>query len=256
MQSRTACVKCLADRELSQGRKNILPGNFVLRYEVRIPLLHIGLDDAGPFLCSFRLLHKGGFFMQKFKKRYLESMNELKVTQNLTLCGLMAALAVVLNYTTSFFITPYIRIGFSGYPNRIVEFLFGPYIGALFGGTLDILKYFLKPDGGAFFFGYTFNAMTAGVIYGAILHKKPIKVRRVFVAELLVKLIVNCGLNTLWIALMEGKAFMAILPARMLKNAIQLPVDTALLYFVLTYVMLVLNKSDFRDRRRHRTGEE
>ena len=60
-----------------------------------------------------------------------------------------------------------IRIGFSGLPNRVVEYLFGPGIGAIFGAVLDVLKYLLKPDGGAFFFGYTFNVMVAGVIYGS-----------------------------------------------------------------------------------------
>lgn len=92
--------------------------------------------------------------MQKIKKRYTEcssdAFQQLKITHNLVLCGLMAALAVVLNYTTSIFITPNIRIGFSGLPNRVVEYLFGPCIGAIFGGMLDILKYLLKPDGGAF----------------------------------------------------------------------------------------------------------
>lgn len=183
--------------------------------------------------------------MQKFKKRYLESMNELKATQNLTLCGLMAALAIVLNYTTSIFITPNIRIGFSGYPNRIVEYMFGPYVGAVFGGALDILKYFLKPDGGAFFFGYTFNVMLAGVIYGSILHKKPVRIWRVFLAELLVKLIVNCGLNTLWLTVLNGKGFMAILPPRVIKNAIMLPIDTMLLFFILTFVAAILKKAEF-----------
>ena len=97
------------------------------------------------------------------QKLYLDSFKELKVTHNLVLCGLMAALAVVLNYTTSIYITPNIRIGFSGLPNRVVEYLFGPWVGAVFGAMLDILKYLLKPDGGAFFFGYTFNVMVAGV---------------------------------------------------------------------------------------------
>ena len=148
--------------------------------------------------------------MQKLKKHYLDSMKELTVTRNLTLCGLMAALAIVLNYTTSIFITPNIRIGFSGYPNRIVEYMFGPFVGAIFGAVLDILKYFLKPDGGAFFFGYTFNVMVAGVIYGSILHRKPVRVWRIFIAEFLVKLIVNCGLNTLWIAVLGGKSFVLL----------------------------------------------
>lgn len=188
--------------------------------------------------------------MHKIKKLYSESFQELKVTQNLVLCGMLAALAVVLNYTTSIFITPTIRIGFSGLPNRIVEFLFGPAIGAVFGGMLDILKYFLKPDGGAFFFGYTFNVMIAGILYGSILYRKPVRLWRIFIAELLVKLIVNCGLNTLWISILNGNAFLAILPARFLKNAIMLPIDTAVLFFTLTLTAKLLNSSDFRKYRK------
>lgn len=188
--------------------------------------------------------------MQKIKKLYSDSLKELKLTHNLVLCGLLAAVAVVLNYTTSIYITPNIRIGFSGLPNRIVEFLFGPGIGAIFGGMLDILKYLLKPDGGAFFFGYTFNAMIAGVIYGSILYKKPLKLWRIFIAELLTKVIVNCGLNTLWLSVMGGKAFMALLPPRVIKNAIMLPIDTAILFFTLTFIVKLLKTSEFHRFRR------
>lgn len=202
-------------------------------------------------MCSFRLLHKGGFFMQKIKKLYSDSLRELKLTHNLVLCGLLAALAVVLNYTTSIYVTPNIRIGFSGLPNRIVEYLFGPGIGAIFGGMLDILKYLLKPDGGAFFFGYTFNAMAAGIIYGSILYKKPLKIWRIFTAELLTKAIINCGLNTLWLSVMNGNAFMAILPARVIKNIIMLPIDTIILFFTLTFITKLVNTSEFQ-RFRHR----
>lgn len=188
--------------------------------------------------------------MQKIRKRYAEcysdAFQQLKITHNLVLCGLMAALAVVLNYTTSIFITPNIRIGFSGLPNRIVEYMFGPCIGAVFGGMLDILKYLLKPDGGAFFFGYTFNVMVAGVIYGTILYRRPIKLWRIFIAEFLTKAIVNCGLNTLWLAVMNGNAFLAILPARVIKNIIMLPIDTAILFFTLTFVSKLLNMPEFR----------
>lgn len=189
--------------------------------------------------------------MQKIKKLYSDSLKELKFTHNLVLCGLLAAVAVVLNYTTSIYITPNIRIGFSGLPNRIVEYLFGPCIGAIFGGMLDILKYLLKPDGGAFFFGYTFNAMVAGVIYGSILYKKPLKIWRIFIAELLTKAIVNCGLNTLWLSVMNGKAFMVILPPRVLKNVIMLPIDTMILFFTLTFITKLVNTSEFQ-RFRHR----
>lgn len=188
--------------------------------------------------------------MQKIKKRYTEcssdAFQQLKITHNLVLCGLMAALAVVLNYTTSIFITPNIRIGFSGLPNRVVEYLFGPCIGAVFDGMLDILKYLLKPDGGAFFFGYTFNVMVAGIIYGTILYRRPVRLWRIFIAEFLTKAIVNCGLNTLWLAVMNGNAFLAILPARVIKNIIMLPIDTAILFFTLTFVSKLLNMPEFR----------
>lgn len=111
---------------------------------------------------------------------------------------------------------------------------------------MDILKYLLKPDGGAFFFGYTLSAMIAGVIYGSILYKKPLRIWRILLAEFFVKLFVNCGLNTLWLNMMNGKAFMAILPARALKNAIMLPIDTAILFFTLTLVTKILNTTEFR----------
>lgn len=180
--------------------------------------------------------------MNKLKKLYADSIMEFKVTKNLAICGLMAALAVVLGFVASIDITPTIRIGFSGLPNRIVEFLFGPIVGCFFGGALDILKFIVKPTG-AFFIGYTFNAMLAGIIYGTILYHKPISVKRILVAEFLVKLIVNCFLNTLWLSLMGGKAFFVILPARAIKNAIMLPIDTFILFFALSFVDTIFKRT-------------
>ena len=172
--------------------------------------------------------------MKKMKELYLSSMRELASPKNLALCGVMGALSMVLGIVASIQIGPYIKIGFSGLPNRIVECLFGPVIGCIFGGTMDILKFIAKPDG-PFFFGFTFDAMLAGILYGSILYKKPVTIPRVFVAELAAKVIVNCGFNTLWISVLYGKGFLAILPMRLLKNAIMLPIDT-----IITFAMLTL----------------
>ena len=79
--------------------------------------------------------------MKKIKDMLLSSLLELKSTRNVVLCGLLAALGIVLGMVASISIGPYIRIGFSGLPNRIVDFLFGPVVGCIFGGALDILKY-------------------------------------------------------------------------------------------------------------------
>lgn len=173
--------------------------------------------------------------MKKIIQVYSDSWKELFVTKNVVLCGLMAALAVVLSLVASIDVGPYIRIGFSGLPNRVVECLFGPVAGCLFGGMLDVLKYILKPSG-PFFFGFTFNVMLAGLIYGTILYRKPVTVMRVVAAEFLTKAVVNCLLNTLWISMLYGKGFFALLPLRLLKNAIMLPIDSCILYFTLTYM--------------------
>lgn len=179
--------------------------------------------------------------MSKLKELYLNSMREFKSPKTLALIGLMAALAMVLNLVASISIGPYIKIGFSGLPNRIVEALFGPFVGCIFGGALDILKFLIKPDG-TFFPGFTFDAMLAGILYGSILYRKEISLPRIFCAELLAKVIVNCGFNTYWISVLYGKGFLALLPLRLLKNAIMLPIDTIIVFICLTFVAQLTHK--------------
>ena len=166
--------------------------------------------------------------------RIYESSREFKKVTTITTCAMFGALAIVLGYY-SFKITPNLKIGFSAIPNMLVDYLFGPVVGCLFGGAMDVIKFMLKPDGG-FMPGFTFDAMLSGIIYGSILYKKPISIWRVLVAEFIVKLVINCGLNTLWISMLYGKGFMVLLPARIIKNAIMLPIDTAIVYFSFRFV--------------------
>ena len=173
--------------------------------------------------------------MQNFKKLYLDSINQLKVTRNMAICAMLAALGVVLNFVASFQLGPYIRISFSDIPNKIVDFLFGPVIGSIFGGVLDILKYLTKPTG-PFFFGFTLNAILLGLIYGSLLCNRPVKIGRIVLCEILEKLIINCGLTTLWLAILYNKGFMVLLPARIVKEIIMIPLDSAILYFSLTII--------------------
>lgn len=182
--------------------------------------------------------------MKKLKELYQQSLQELCHTKTVVLCGLLAALAIVLSMVASIQLGPYIKIGFSGLPNRIVEFLFGPAVGCLFGGALDLLKYVLKPDG-PFFFGFTFNAMLSGLIYGTLLYRRPVSIKRIVIAEFLVKLVINCGLNTLWISMLYGKAFFVLLPMRLLKNVIMLPIDSAIVFFALSLTKQTVGKLGF-----------
>lgn len=167
----------------------------------------------------------------KKNNMFLESAKELKTTSALTACAMLAALAFILNQVASINIGPYVKIGFSGIPNQIVDYLFGPVTGSLFAGVLDLVKYFVRPDG-PFFFGFTFNAMAGAFIYGCFYYRRKMTLKRVLAAKLIVVVVVNIFLNTLWLDMLYGKGFLAILPARAFKNLIMWPIDSVI-YFTL-----------------------
>ena len=160
-----------------------------------------------------------------------ESYQEFKKVNTITCCAMFGALAIVLSYVASIRLTPNIKIGLGALPNEMVDYLFGPVVGALFGGGMDLIKFMLKPDGG-FMPGYTFSAMLAAFIYGMLLYKKPLSLPRMMVAKFIVAIICNIILGTYWLTLINGKGFLAILPGRIVKNLIQAPVDAVIFYLV------------------------
>ena len=168
--------------------------------------------------------------MKKLATLFTDSWNEFHQVRTITTAAMFGAISVVLGYFT-IAIGDYIKIGFSTICNQFVYYLFGPVVGGLFGGALDVLKFLIKPTG-AFFPGFTLNAMLGGVLYGTILYRKPLTFRRALWADLVVALICNIFLNTLWLSMMSGKAMMVLLPMRVLKNLIKWPVDAALFYLI------------------------
>jgi ECF transporter S component (folate family) len=163
------------------------------------------------------------------------SLSRLRETKVLTFCGMMGALAVILGYVATIKFGPYIRIGFSGLPNQVVDYLFGPWIGAIFGGAMDIIKWFASGDGN-FFPGFTITAMLGAVIYGLFLFNRPLKLTNVILSQLVVKIVCNLILNTLWLNLLYGQAIAAILPGRIISNLVMLPIDTFIMYVMLQVV--------------------
>ncbi len=148
--------------------------------------------------------------------------------KTITTLGMFGAISIILGALT-LTIGDYIKIGFSSIANQFVYYLFGPVVGGLFGGALDILKYIVKPTG-AFFPGWTISAMAAGVLYGCFLYKRPLSLRRVLAAELAVSVVCNMLLGTLWLTMMYQKGFLALLPMRVVKNLIMWPINAALFY--------------------------
>jgi len=85
---------------------------------------------------------------------------------------------------------------------------------------------------GPFFPGFTISGILGGLIYGLVLYKRKITLPRVILANALVTVFVNMLLNTYWLTLLYGSAYMAIFPARIIKELILLPINVAIFYIV------------------------
>ena len=166
--------------------------------------------------------------------RFRQSWQEVHTLRSLIIGALFLALTLVLG-RLSWYITPAVKVTFTFLSIAAVSMLFGPVMGAVVAGLADILGSWLFPVG-PYFFGFTLSGIVGGLIYGLLLYKRPVKFWRALTARLLVILLVNIGLNTLWLSIFTKDAFLALMLPRVLKNLALLPVDVVLLSFVLVLV--------------------
>ena len=96
----------------------------------------------------------------------------------------------------------------------------------------DILGFIVKPTG-PYFPGFTITAAAAGAIYGLFLYGKEISWQRVALAHFVRTVVVSFLLNLLWLSLLYGYGFWAVITARFVKTIVMFPIETALLYFIL-----------------------
>ena len=238
------CVKCQPDGELSGGRK-VSDKSQRLRYRFCIPLLHMTdinykISCKIPAMRSFKDYCKGGIFMFKEKRFFgkerrknvfLDSYDELKKTRTLVVTALLIALGIILGQW-SVQVTETMKIGISFIATQMTATLFGPVVGGIMGGVADVLKFIIKPTG-PFLIGYTISAILGPVIYGVMLYKKPITLWRILLSKAVVAIFVNLLLGTYWSHLYFGAAFIASLPAKLIQQVIQVPIQSIIFYLVM-----------------------
>lgn len=168
--------------------------------------------------------------MKKLASIYRDSYRELKNVRTITTVAMFMAISIILRYFT-LDVGPFLKIGFASVANQFVYYLFGPVVGGSFGLILDLVMYIIKPTG-AFFPGFTFNAVLAAVIYGTLLYKRPLSFKRVLYTHLIVIVICNLILTPIWLKMLYGQGMLAMMPVRILKNIIQWPVDSMLFYVI------------------------
>lgn len=178
-------------------------------------------------------------------RELVDSGKSLKNTRVLVFCGLMVAMCFVLGLF-SFYITPDVKVSFGYLPVAVTGMFFGPFAATLVGACNDILAYFTSGMG-AFFPGYTLTAALTGLIFGIGLYNKTPSILRVAIVRAAIVLLLHLGLNTLWLTLTGGDAFLALLPFRALKSLLQYPIDVMLIW-VLLRILIPLAQRAFGGR--------
>ena len=90
------------------------------------------------------------------KVQLVDSLAEFGRTRSLVVAGLLTGAAVIIDRLFTFEVSPVLEIGFAFLATALCAALCGPWVAGTAGVAVDLLSYFLRPNG-AFFFGFTFN---------------------------------------------------------------------------------------------------
>ena len=171
---------------------------------------------------------------------FVQSAKELKSVRSIAGMAMLLAVSIILSQF-SVALTPQLKVGLAFLATALLGMIYGPVAGGVAAGVGDIIKFILKPSG-AFFFGFTLNAILGGVFYGIFFYKNKPGVTRSVVSKLLINLLVNAGLGTLWSSMLYGKGFMALIGPRLIKNLTLLPIEALILFVVTAAVAKALGR--------------
>ena len=140
-------------------------------------------------------------------------MSEKKMsrTHRLVLMAMLAAIQIVLSRFLSINLWN-LKIGFAFVPIALAGMLLGPVGAGLTGMVADIIGATLFPSG-TFFPGFTLTAFVTAFGYGFFLHKKQ-DMPHILAAVLFSEIVGTILLNTLWISILYGTPFIAVMIPR------------------------------------------
>lgn len=167
--------------------------------------------------------------------------------KKIILSALLLAMSIILSRFLSIK-TPIVTVSFSFVPSILCAIWLGPKWTILINVLGDLIGAILFPFG-SFFIGYTITTAVAATIYGCLLYKKEENtytdkqfVLRMILAVVLVTVIANIGLNTLWLSITTGKAFMVLIASRIVKELVMVPIKIIMMIFLERVLRKPFNK--------------
>ncbi|MCL2108298.1 MAG: folate family ECF transporter S component [Oscillospiraceae bacterium] len=184
---------------------------------------------------------------------FKSSAHELKSLRCLTTTSLLIAIGIAFSVVGEVDIFPGLRISFTYVTSAIIGMLFGPSVAMLAAIPADILSTIAR--GFSVNFWLIPSRVLEGMIYGLFLYKIRFEVTkklainssvRIITARLAAMSLCYMVYNTYvlyYVMGLSGDTFGVYFHARLIKNAVQFPVDLALLMLILPVVNLAYRKT-------------
>lgn len=160
-------------------------------------------------------------------RREMKKRQPSDVTRKLSIAGMLAAVAIVLGFF-KVPLTQLIELRFSSLPIAAAGYLLGPFWAGAVGFAADVGGYLVRPTG-PFFPGFTVTSVISGLIFGVMLYGRRPTLQRILVTQILYTVVCGILLNSLWLTILYGRGFIAVLSTRLVKELVMIPVNTAML---------------------------
>ena len=165
--------------------------------------------------------------------RMRASCRELTQTRSLAACAMLLAVQVILGATSGIPLTDTMRVSVDYLALSTTAALFGPVPAMINGALADLLGCLLYPSG-PFFPGFTLTGVVSGLLYGLILYRQePLRLIHLMLAKLIVTLLCNILMNTMWVCMLYRLPFWLQIGTRSIKNVLVYALSIPLFYALL-----------------------
>ncbi|KAF5084240.1 Folate transporter FolT [anaerobic digester metagenome] len=161
-------------------------------------------------------------------------------THRLVIMALLMALSIILSRFLSISAWD-LKIGFAFAPIALAGMLLGPIPAGITAAGADFLGATLFPIG-QFFPGFTLTAFLTGLLFGAFLHKKA-NTKNIVLASISTQIIGSLLLNTLWISMLYGTPFWALMPTRILQTCVMTVIQIIVIRILAGYAPQILKNA-------------
>jgi len=166
-------------------------------------------------------------------------MTKLSLTKSkkIILSAMLLSILIVLSRFFSIK-SSFLVISFSFIPMMLSAIYLGPKYAAIIAGLGDLIGAILFPFG-AYFPGFTISSAAIGFIYGIFLYKKPEENRKDFkfiiqlsISSILVLGVIKILLESVFLNVLYGKAYIAIIASRLVTELIMIQVQVITIFIL------------------------